>query len=175
MVFSLNGENASEKRRRTDLSKISVCVSLLRFGPHRDSNCKLVQGVGTINHEQLRLLHDRNKDRRPATLDQWQYMFQEIYPREADDRARSTIGLFEELGEIAEAIRVFDKYPMYFLSEAADIFSYLMGIANEHLLRTKQEHGHDFSLMDEFLKRYAGYVCSAARESASVPPCQKQP
>jgi len=56
------------------------------------------------------------------------------YPREADDRARSTIGLFEELGEIAEAIRVFEKYPMYFLGEAADIFSYLMGIVILHPL-----------------------------------------
>jgi hypothetical protein len=59
-------------------------------------------------------------------LNEWQLMFQEIYPRESDDRWRSTIGLFEELGELAEAIRVFDKYPMYFLGEAADIFSYLM-------------------------------------------------
>jgi NTP pyrophosphatase (non-canonical NTP hydrolase) len=131
-------------------------MPVLRFGSHRDSQCKLVHGHGTINHEELRRLYDRNEKKRPVTLEQWQQMFQEIYPREADDRARSTIGLFEELGEIAEAIRVFEKHPMYFLGEAADVFSYLMGIANEHALRLKQEYDQDLSLADEFLRRYPG-------------------
>jgi hypothetical protein len=81
----------------------------------------------------------------------------------------STIGLFEELGEIAEAIRVFEKHPMYFLGEAADIFSYLMGIANEHSLRLKQEHGQDFSFMDEFLKRYPGLCMQCGSRSCICP------
>ena len=45
---------------------------------------------------------------------------------------------------------------MYFLGEAADIFSYLMGIANEHSLRLVQDHGEEFSFEIEFLKRYPG-------------------
>jgi hypothetical protein len=40
---------------------------------------------------------------------------------------------------------------MYFLGEAADIFSYLMGIANEHSLRLKQEHGQNFSFMETLI------------------------
>src|SRR4029077_10283473 len=126
------------------------------LAPHRDAQCKLVQGAAILDHARLRRLYRENSERRPAGLDEWQLMFQEIYPREADDRGRSTIGLFEELGELAEAIRVFDKYPMYFLGEAADTFSYLMGIANEHALRLAQDQGEQFSFEIEFLKRYPG-------------------
>jgi len=48
-----------------------------------------------------------------------------IYPRSVNDAGRSTIGLLEELGEMAEAIRVYDAHPQYFLGEAADAFSYI--------------------------------------------------
>jgi hypothetical protein len=65
------------------------------------------------------------------------------------------LGLFEELGELAEAIRVFDRYPKYFAGEAADVFSYLMGLANEYSLQQKRENRH-FSLEEEFIKRYPG-------------------
>jgi len=82
-------------------------------------------------------------------------MFGEIYPKNVGE-ARSTLGLFEELGELAEAIRVFERYPKYLAGEAADVFSYLMGIANEHALRIAQEAEIRFSLEAEFLKRYPG-------------------
>jgi NTP pyrophosphatase (non-canonical NTP hydrolase) len=98
----------------------------------------------------------RNFDRRPVTLNEWQGMFRAIYPRSAEDRGRSTIGLFEEIGELAEAIRVFERHPEYFAGEAADVFSYLMGIANEVAIRLEQEEDKLFSLEDEFLKRYPG-------------------
>ena len=126
------------------------------LAPHRDSQCKLVHGMATLDHARLRRLYRENSQRRPLGLNDWQLMFQEIYPRESDDRGRSTIGLFEELGELAEAIRVSEKHPMYFLGEAADIFSYLMGIANEHALRIAQDQGEQFSFEVEFLKRYPG-------------------
>jgi NTP pyrophosphatase (non-canonical NTP hydrolase) len=126
------------------------------LAPHRDAQCKLVHGSRTLDHPRLRRLYRENSERRPGGLNEWQLMFQEIYPRESEDRWRSTIGLFEELGEFAEAIRVFDKYPMYFLGEAADTFSYLMGIANEHGLRLAQDQGEEFSFEIEFLKRYPG-------------------
>ena len=82
-------------------------------------------------------------------------MFQEIYPRSLDEHGRSTIGLLEELGEAAEAVRVFEQHPKYFFGEAADIFSYIMGIANEHALSLAKE-GEEFSFGEEFLRRYPG-------------------
>jgi hypothetical protein len=68
--------------------------------------------------------------KRPSGIVEWQLMFSRIYPRprRTDDArlARSVIGLFVELGELAEAIRVFERYPKYSAWEAADVFSYLM-------------------------------------------------
>jgi hypothetical protein len=43
---------------------------------------------------------------------------------------------------------------MYLIGEAADTFSYLMGIANEHQLKLQIDD--DFLLEDEFLRRYPG-------------------
>ena len=124
--------------------------------PHDDAICKQVRGTEqTVNHNDLRKLHNSNQQKKPIGLDDWQNMFQEIYPRTTDDRGRSTIGLLEELGEISEAIRVFEKHPKYFVGEAADTFSYLMGIANEHKIREAQLD-REFSFEQEFLRRYPG-------------------
>jgi NTP pyrophosphatase (non-canonical NTP hydrolase) len=92
-------------------------------------------------------------------------MFQSIYPRNLEEHGRSTIGLLEELGELAEAVRVFEVHPKYFLGEAADTFSYIMGMANEHSIRIKTETGEDFSFEAEFIKRYPGLCiqCGSAK------------
>jgi NTP pyrophosphatase (non-canonical NTP hydrolase) len=140
------------------------------LAPHRDGVCKLVWGTGqTLDHDRLRRLYLDHRGRRPSGLDDWQQMFQEIYPRQVADQGRSVIGLFEEVGEFAEAIRVSEKHPMYFLGEAADIFSYLMGIANEHSLRLLQEGGIEFSFEVEFLKRYPGLCMQCGSRSCVCP------
>src|ERR1700685_260000 len=128
-----------------------------RLAPHQDAQCKVVRGTDrTVNHTALKEAYLRNASRRPAGLHAWQKMFQDIYPRDTEDRGRSTIGLFEELGELAEAIRVFERHPGYCAGEAADTFSYLMGIANEVEIRLAQDEGQKFSFEDEFLRRYPG-------------------
>jgi NTP pyrophosphatase (non-canonical NTP hydrolase) len=128
-----------------------------RKAPHQDSICKTVRGTdSTVNHSHLREHYQTNKSRMPQTLDEWQHMFEVIYPRSPEDRSRSTLGLFEELGELAEAVRVFDRYPKYLAGEAADTFSYLMGLANEHNLRLAQDNSPSISLQEEFLKRFPG-------------------
>ena len=96
-------------------------------------------------------------------------MFQRIYPRSIRDRGRSTVGLLEELGELAEAIRIFGMPPNYFLGEAADTFSYLMGIANEHSLRMSQDTGTEFSFESEFLKRFPGLCTQCGSKVSSCP------
>ena len=129
-----------------------------RLRPHQDYACKTTQGTArTVNHVALRDEYEKNASKRPPGILEWQSMFQQVYPRTIDDAraARSTLGLFEELGELAEAIRVFDRYPKYFAGEAADVFSYLMGLANEHML-LEQQSDRTFSLEDEFIKRYPG-------------------
>src|SRR5215469_4990690 len=130
-----------------------------RRSPHDDSICKTTRGTAkTVDHRALHAEQQRNANQRPLDISEWQLMFNRIYPRRPDDArtARSTLGLFEELGELAEAVRVFDRYPKYFAGEAADVFSYLMGLANEHELLVQQETDSTFSLEEEMIKRYPG-------------------
>ena len=145
----------------------SVCP-YCRSAPHKEAECKLVKGTNpTVNHALVGRFFQKNWESRPIGLDEWQEMFQSIYPRSLDEHGRSTIGLLEELGELAEAVRVFEVHPKYFLGEAADTFSYIMGIANEHAIRVAQDGGQ-FSFEAEFLARYPG-LCSQCGSKVCVP------
>jgi NTP pyrophosphatase (non-canonical NTP hydrolase) len=136
--------------------KFPYACPYCRRAPHEDGPCKVVKGTkSTVDHDELRQLCIRNQEKKPRFLNGWQQMFQDIYPRSTSDQGRSTIGLLEELGELAEALRVFEQHPMYLLGEAADTFSYLMGIANEHQLHLEIDDKR-FSLENEFLRRYPG-------------------
>jgi NTP pyrophosphatase (non-canonical NTP hydrolase) len=137
--------------------KFPYACPYCRKCPHVDAVCKTVRGTHrTLDHDGVRKLYQQNAKKRPKGLNEWQQMFQDIYPRDLNDRGRSTLGLLEELGELAEAVRVFDRYPKYFAGEAADVFSYLMGFANECSLRLERDHGRVFSFEDEFIRRYPG-------------------
>ncbi len=90
--------------------------------PHVDSKCKTVYGtIRTVDHGALRQKYLDNRAMRPRGVGEWQEMFGRIYPRGLDESARSVVGLFEELGELAEAVRVFDRYPKYFIGEAEHV------------------------------------------------------
>lgn len=68
---------------------------------------------------------------RPSRLRDWQRMFSRIYPvGQTESYGPSFARLTEELGELSEAIRVFRAEPGYVLSEAADVFAWLMHIQN---------------------------------------------
>lgn len=72
-----------------------------------------------------------SKNRRPERLKKWQLMFSTIYPaQQTEEYGPSFARLTEELGELAEAVRVFRAEPGYLLSEAADVFAWLMHIQN---------------------------------------------
>jgi nucleoside phosphorylase/NTP pyrophosphatase (non-canonical NTP hydrolase) len=140
--------------------------------PHKDSICKTTQGTKrTVDHAAVQAKHAQNSVRRPRDLNGWQQMFDDIYPREAATlgTGRSTMGLLEELGEFAEAVRVFEKYPKYFAGEAADVFSYLMGFANEHRVRLQLDNGADFDFEAAFLRRYPG-LCIQCGHSVCICP-----
>lgn len=126
-----------------------------RSAPHSDINCKTVRGTAsTVDHDAVKSQYEANRTRCPRGLNAWQTMFQDIYPRTVAT-SQSCVGLLEELGEMAEAVRVFDRYPKYFAGEAADVFSYLMGIANEHSIRCAMNN-QTFDFEGEFVARYPG-------------------
>jgi NTP pyrophosphatase (non-canonical NTP hydrolase) len=140
-----------------------------RLVPHNEGTCKLVKGTErTVNHSEVIAIFDRDWEKRPKGLNEWQSMFNRIYPRNLNEIGRSTIGLMEELGELAEAVRVFDAHPHYFLGEATDTFTYIMGIANEHQMREAQED-RIFSFEREFLSRYPG-LCTQCGSRVCICP-----
>jgi hypothetical protein len=79
-----------------------------------------------------------NVKKLPASLSEWQIMFAGIYPISPVEDYPAAIGRFtEELGELAEALRVWPIAPGYFLSEAADVFAWLMHLQN--LIHSKRK------------------------------------
>jgi len=140
-----------------------------RQKPHNDGQCKLVKGVDkTVSHAEVLELVERNRSRMPGPLNEWRLMFASIYPRALNAQPGfSSVALFEELGELAEAIRVFDRYPHYFYGEAADVFSYIMGIANEYALTLEDEES--FDLDAEFLSRYPGLCINCGSRTCMCP------
>lgn len=128
-----------------------------REAPHVDAKCKTVIGTKrTVDHPAIAKKYVENARMRPVGIGDWQAMFEKIYPRNLDDSSRSVVALFEELGELAEAVRVFDRFPKYFVGEAADVFSYLMGIANEYSLQLQRDDLPPFDFEAEYIKRYPG-------------------
>jgi NTP pyrophosphatase (non-canonical NTP hydrolase) len=150
--------------------KFPYACPYCRLAPHLDAQCKTVKGTAsTVDHSALEALQLKNQHRKPRTLDEWRMMFQTVYPRSPDDLARSTLGLMEELGELAEAIRVFDLYPKYFAGEVADVFSYLMGIATEYAMAREIAGQPPFEFEKEFLKRYPGYCFACGNKICICP------
>jgi pyrimidine deaminase RibD-like protein len=100
--------------------------------PHDPDECseRKVSRSGP-DWESLARLGDERRAQRPKSLGDWQRMFSSLYPaQQTEDYGPSFGRLSEELGELAESLRVFPAAPGYFLSEAADVFAWLMHIQN---------------------------------------------
>lgn len=168
--FPLLAKMGVESVEQLLFSKYPLVCPYCRRSPHVERECKLVKGTDSIlSHEAVRHLTAANWEARPRSLNEWQAMFNAIYPRSFNGGAEfSTIALFEEIGELAEAIRVYDRYPHYFYGEAADVFSYIMGLANEHSLDCA-ERDVQFDFAEEFLSRYPG-LCIACGARVCVCP-----
>ncbi|MCK1478677.1 CHAT domain-containing protein [Bradyrhizobium sp. 197] len=168
--FPLLAKMGVESVERLIFTKYPQVCPYCRKAPHVEQQCKLVKGTeGVLSHEQVRELTEANWGSRPTGLNDWQQMFDAIYPRSLNAAGGfSTIALLEELGELAEAVRVFDRYPHYFYGEAADVFSYLMGLANEYALQCS-EREETFNYELEFLSRYPG-LCIACGARVCICP-----
>lgn len=81
--------------------------------------------------EALRSIGSSAGAARPKSLGQWQRMFLEIYEvSQTEDYGPTFARLAEELGELSEAVRIFPAAPGYFVSEASDVFAWLMHVQN---------------------------------------------
>ncbi|HEX9984210.1 MAG TPA: deaminase [Thermoanaerobaculia bacterium] len=109
---------------------------------------------------------------RPKRLGDWQLMFQEIYPaRSAAEYGEAFARLSEELGELAEAVRVFPAEPGYFLSEAADVFAWLMKVKNIIELEKmvpKKQYGRALEIT--FCRSYPDSCFECGKKMCACPP-----
>jgi hypothetical protein len=117
--------------------KFPYACSYCHLQPHENDACLERKAAAKgPDWAGLKVLGDAHKIKKPRTLAQWQEMFSRIYPVTATETYSATIGRFtEELGELSETLRVFPVAPGYFLSEAADVFAWLMHLQN--LIHTK--------------------------------------
>jgi pyrimidine deaminase RibD-like protein/NTP pyrophosphatase (non-canonical NTP hydrolase) len=112
---------------------------------------------------------------RPGRLGDWQKMFRRIYkPGSSPEFQAAFARLAEELGELAESIRIFPVAPGYFLSEAADVFAWLMNIQNNIDLRDgKREEQYGLSLEGNFCRAYPDICLECKKQRCICPPILK--
>lgn len=165
------GINSVESMVWTKFPK--VCTYCLE-NPHNPELCKDAK------------LHDRKEqwkhlgklgeaNLRPRNLSEWQRMFDEIYPsKESDEYGPTFARLSEELGELAEAIRVFSSEPGYFLSEACDVFAWLMHLANLYETKNGVPTDKRYSIIGfEMAMAYPDYCPACLKRICSCPPILK--
>ena len=147
-----------------------VCAYCHRH-PHDESECweKKAARDGP-DWEMLRQFGVNNLGRRPARISDWQKMFSDLYPvQQVEEYGPTFARLMEELGELAEALRVFPAEPGYFLSEAADVFAWLMHFQNivDRNVR-KQDRG--LALEKAFCMAYPDRCLYCGASACKCPP-----
>jgi NTP pyrophosphatase (non-canonical NTP hydrolase) len=123
-----------------------------------------------VKWEELKSLGEGKK--RPSTLSEWQQAFNNIYPRDDNTGHEMNIHrLSEELGELAEAVRVLPVAPQYFVSEAPDVFAWLMGFANQFDFdRHTLDVEYGTALETAMAQEYPGHCKLCERQVCKCPP-----
>jgi pyrimidine deaminase RibD-like protein/NTP pyrophosphatase (non-canonical NTP hydrolase) len=141
---------------------------------HDQDLCKEIK-TKTLAPNWITLKEIADASKPPERLGDWQRMFKKIYPLGAKPEFREPFArLSEELGELAESIRVFSVAPGYFLSEAADVFAWLMNIQNNIDLRDeKAEVEYGLSIEELFCKSYPDFCTECKKQECICPPLPK--
>jgi pyrimidine deaminase RibD-like protein/NTP pyrophosphatase (non-canonical NTP hydrolase) len=148
-----------------------VCPYCHKETDHDTSACQKIKSRNP-NPDWAELRRIGRMRKRPQRLADWQRMFRQIYkPHHKPDFQSSFARLTEELGELAEAVRVFPAAPGYFLSEAADVFAWLMNIQNNVDLRDDRELAdYGISLERRLCEAYPNICTDCHRGRCSCPP-----
>lgn len=113
-------------------------------------NCQYYRPPGVLDNATLRRFGVEHRTQRPSRLIEWQDMFSGIYgtpnriignsletsPNTWSQLVVALNRLYEEMGELAEAIRLEHVTPIAVSSELADVFAWIMAVSNmlpEHL------------------------------------------
>jgi pyrimidine deaminase RibD-like protein/NTP pyrophosphatase (non-canonical NTP hydrolase) len=140
---------------------------------HNQSRCGEMKKANRSPNWHLLYEHAINEKRNiPKSLGGWQCMFNSIYPaQQTEDFGPSFARLTEELGELAEAVRTFDAAPSFFISEASDVFAWLMHVQN--ILDIKNEVPYEImgqGIDAKFAMTYPDYCTDCGAENCICPP-----
>lgn len=149
-----------------------VCSYCHRRPPEHDTCLERKATSPILDWKELAVLGELHVDRKPTNLAAWQEMFAGIYPVTATEDYPATVGRFtEELGELAEALRVSPIAPGYFLSEAADVFAWLMHLQNLiHSKRHYREVDRGVALSEWFKSAYPDRCSDCLNPVCTCPP-----
>ena len=153
-------------------TKFPYVCSYCRHEVHNDPECKLIKKrPNQPEWAELRIVALANTSKMPTSLAGWQRMFGITYPPSSTEEYAKTFGrLTEELGELAESVRVFRNAPTYFLSEAADVFGWLMHLQNLYEELEELPGDQRLLLESEFAKSYPGHCIACGRRVCSCKP-----
>jgi hypothetical protein len=149
-----------------------VCPYCL-LSTHNDDVCRERKSASPgPDWDALRDTGERSSSQRPTTLAGWQSMFAKIYSMASTEDYPATLGRFtEELGELAEALRVWPIAPGYLLSEAADVFAWLMHLQNLiHSKRRLTESDRGRHLVEWFVSSYPDKCTDCQNPVCTCPP-----
>ena len=136
-----------------------------RVCPHEHDRCSEMKASGGLDWVELETIGVRNHPRQPRTITEWQRMFRTIYPPSSIGRREISFArMTEELGELAEAVRVFTIEPSYFISEAADLFAWLMQFHN-----SVDRNAHELTSGRLFAEEFPD-VCGACGQGTCICP-----
>lgn len=137
------------------------------LSPHDERVCK--SGPNGPREPQWAVLAEKAAHgQRPTGIAGWQAMFGAIYPLHNTEPMQVVFArLTEELGEMAEAIRVREVAPSYFISEAADVFAWLMKVQAWYDFKTRSE---DNKTLERWLaEAYPGKCVECGEATCSCP------
>jgi pyrimidine deaminase RibD-like protein/NTP pyrophosphatase (non-canonical NTP hydrolase) len=148
----------------------NICPYCQR-NPHQDRICKSKKakdhGPDWVTLKKL-----GTSKAKPKTIGGWQEMFDNIYPVTSTEDYKPVFArLVEELGELSEAIRVFPAEPGYFLSEACDVFAWLMRIQNIYDSKHNKKVGDALNM--GLAKSYPDICLDCNQDVCSCPPILK--
>ena len=134
--------------------------------------CKRVKKQ--IDIKSVRELANTTRDIKPLSINDWQNHFQKIYPRTEESDIRFNISrLAEEIAELCEAFRkrhVKREIPCIDM-EFADIFSWIIGLANLIDNTAKDSIGYNFQSIIEKMYSNGCPLCEEERNKFNIDYC----
>jgi pyrimidine deaminase RibD-like protein/NTP pyrophosphatase (non-canonical NTP hydrolase) len=117
--------------------------------------------------DQLASIGATNRANMPQTMEGWRKMFSSIYPIATTESMEVVFARFsEEIGELAESVRVFKILRTSFLSEASDVFAWLMKLVSLY----EMKKNHTISLSSILYQRYPNRCRDCKSLVCSCPP-----